>query len=102
MLQADQPADYVVATGTAYSVRDFLQFSFEHVNLDWQRYVRFDERYLRPTEVDSLIGDPSKAAAALGWAPKTLTPDLARLMVDADLAHADQIDLRGLGAHVKI
>lgn len=84
MLQHDEPTDYVVATGTAYSVRDFLQFSFEHVGLDWQKYVRFDERYLRPSEVDALIGDPSKVEALLSWKPQTLTPDLARLMVDAD------------------
>lgn len=83
MLQADAPSDYVVATGTAYTVRDFLQFSFEHVNLDWEKYVRFDERYLRPTEVDSLIGDASKARDILGWTPSVLTPELARLMVDA-------------------
>ena len=60
MLQADEPDDYVVATGTAYSVRDFLGFAFGHVGLDWEKYVRFDERYLRPTEVDELVGDPSK------------------------------------------
>jgi GDPmannose 4,6-dehydratase len=100
MLQAPEPSDYVIATGTAYSVRDFLQFSFEHVNLDWQRYVRFDERYLRPTEVDALIGDPSKAHDALGWQAKVHTPQLATLMVDADLAVAQQIDLRGLAAPV--
>ncbi len=88
MLQADQPADYVVATGTAYSVRDFLQFAFEHVGLNWEDHVRFDERYLRPAEVDSLIGDPSRAEAELGWKAETLTPELARLMVDADLATA--------------
>jgi GDPmannose 4,6-dehydratase len=86
MLQADEPSDYVVATGTAYSVRDFLQISFEHVNLDWEKYVRFDERYMRPSEVDSLIGDPTRAQETLGWTPQVLTPDLARLMVDADLA----------------
>jgi GDPmannose 4,6-dehydratase len=88
MLQADEPSDYVVATGTAYSVRDFVQVAFDHVGLDWERYVRFDERYLRPTEVDALIGDASKAAAVLGWKPRTLTPELARLMVDADYADA--------------
>ena len=88
MLQAEKPADYVVATGTAYTVKDFLQFSFEHVNLDWQKYVRFDERYLRPTEVDSLIGDPSKAMEQLSWKPQVLTPHLATLMVDADLSVA--------------
>ncbi|MGQ0576761.1 MAG: GDP-mannose 4,6-dehydratase [Pseudonocardia sp.] len=86
MLQADQPADYVIATGTAYTVRQFVEFAFEHAGLDWQRYVRFDGRYLRPSEVDSLIGDPSKAAAELGWKPKVLAPELARLMVDADCA----------------
>lgn len=90
MLQAPEPGDYVVATGTSYTVRDFLQLSFEHVGLDWQKYVKFDERYLRPTEVDDLIGDPSKAEAVLGWRATVLTPDLARLMVDADLALLEQ------------
>ena len=86
MLQADAPRDYVVATGTSYTVRDFLQISFEHVGLDWEKYVKFDQRYLRPTEVDNLIGDATKAEEILGWKPQTLTPDLARLMVDADVA----------------
>jgi GDPmannose 4,6-dehydratase len=86
MLQHDEPTDYAVATGTNYTVRDFLQIAFEHANLDWQKYVKFDERYLRPTEVDALVGDSSKAQRLLGWTPKTLTPDLARLMVDADIA----------------
>ena len=66
-------------------MRDFLRFAFEHVDLDWQEYVQFDDRYLRPTEVDDLIGDAGRAATVLGWKPQTLTPDLARLMVDADL-----------------
>jgi GDPmannose 4,6-dehydratase len=86
MLQHDEPTDYAVATGTDYTVRDFLQIAFEHANLDWQKYVKFDERYLRPTEVDALVGDSSKAQRLLGWTPNTLTPDLARLMVDADIA----------------
>lgn len=86
MLQVDEPRDYVVATGTKYSVRDFLQFSFAHAELDWERYVRFDERYLRPTEVDALVGDSSRARETLGWVPKVLTPELARIMVDADIA----------------
>lgn len=85
MLQHDTPEDFVVATGTAYSVKDFLRLSFEHVGLDWEKYVRFDERYLRPTEVDSLIGDASKASDLLGWVPKIHTPRLAAIMVDADL-----------------
>jgi len=84
MLQADEPDDFVVGTGTSYSVRDFLGFAFEHVGLDWQKHVRFDERYLRPTEVDELVGDPSKAHHALGWRARTHAPALAALMVDAD------------------
>ncbi len=86
MLQHDEPTDYVVATGTNYTVKDFLQLSFEHVGLDWEKYVKFDERYLRPTEVDALVGDASKAKDLLGWVPKVLTPELARIMVDADVA----------------
>lgn len=86
MLQAEQPDDYVVSTGTNYTVRDFLQFSFEHVGLDWEKFVRFDERYLRPTEVDALVGDSSRARNALGWVPKVMTPQLAKIMVDADIA----------------
>ncbi len=85
MLQADEPRDYVVATGTSYTVRDFVQFSFERVGLDWEKYVRFDERYLRPTEVDNLIGDASLAESVLGWKPTVMTPELAGLMVDADV-----------------
>ena len=84
MLQADEPDDFVIATGTKYSVEDFLGFAFEHAGLDWKKYVKFDERYLRPTEVDALVGDRSKAERVLGWAPKVLTPELARIMVDAD------------------
>lgn len=85
MLQHDDPTDFVVATNTAYTVRDFLRLSFEHVGLDWEKYVKFDDRYLRPTEVDSLIGDASKAKELLGWAPEVLTPRLAQIMVDADI-----------------
>jgi GDPmannose 4,6-dehydratase len=86
MLQADEPEDFVLATGTAFTVRDFLGFAFEHADLDWQKYVRFDERYLRPTEVDALVGDATKAREKLGWIPAVETPELARLMVDGDLA----------------
>ncbi|NMN97770.1 GDP-mannose 4,6-dehydratase [Antrihabitans stalactiti] len=85
MLQADEPDDFVLATGGNYSVKDFLQFSFERADLEWERYVKFDERYLRPTEVDALIGDASKAEQKLGWKPTIQTPDLARIMVDADI-----------------
>jgi len=85
MLQQDVADDYVLATNTAYTVKDFLQFSFEAVGLDWEKYVRFDERYLRPTEVDALIGDYSKAKNVLGWEPKVLTPELAQRMTLAEI-----------------
>jgi len=85
MLQAKEPDDFVVATGTRYTVRDFASMAFGHVGLDWERYVGFDQRYLRPAEVDSLVGDSSKATRVTGWTPKVLTPDLAKIMVDADL-----------------
>lgn len=85
MLQADEPDDYVLATGQDYTVKDFLTIAFEHVGLNWQDHVRFDERYLRPTEVDSLIGDASKAERNLGWKATVHTPQLAQIMVDADM-----------------
>jgi GDPmannose 4,6-dehydratase len=84
MLQANEPDDFVIATGTAYSVRDFVTMAFAHAGLDWRQHVRLDDRYLRPTEVDALIGDASKAAEVLGWKPTVLAPELATLMVDAD------------------
>ena len=86
MLQTDEPTDYVVATGTSYSVGDFVRMAFEHVGLDWEKYVKFDPRYLRPTEVDDLIGDASKARELLGWQAQVLPPELVRIMVDADIA----------------
>ncbi len=85
MLQADEPTDYVVATGTSYSVGDFVRMAFEHVGLDWEKHVKFDPRYLRPTEVDDLIGDASKAKELLGWQAEVLPPELVRIMVDADI-----------------
>jgi GDPmannose 4,6-dehydratase len=85
MLQAPDPDDYVVATGTASTVRDFVATAFGHAGLDWERYVRLDSRYERPSEVDALIGDPSRARAVLGWEPDVTAPELARLMVDADV-----------------
>jgi len=85
MLQADEPDDYVLATGGSFTVRDFVQTAFSHAGLDWQEHVRFDERYLRPTEVDALIGDASKAKERLGWVPQVDTAELARIMVDADI-----------------
>jgi len=85
MLQADEPDDYVLATGTGMTVRDFLEVAFSHAGLDWHDHVRFDERYLRPTEVDALVGDPSRAHVALGWKANVDGRELARIMVDADV-----------------
>lgn len=85
MLQHDKPMDYVLATGHAATIKDFLSYSFSHVELDWQDFVEFDSRYLRPTEVDSLIGDSSLAQRELGWHAKTMAKELAKLMVDADI-----------------
>jgi len=86
MLQADEPDDFVLATGGNFTVRTFLETAFSHVGLDWEKYVKFDERYLRPTEVDALIGDATKAEAKLGWKATVDTAELARIMVDADVA----------------
>ena len=85
MLQVDQPDDFVVATNTAYSVRDFLGYAFETVGLDWEKHVEFDEKYLRPAEVDALVGDYAKVRSQTGWEPKVLTPELARIMVEGDV-----------------
>jgi len=86
MLQTDEPRDYVLATGKGLTVREFLEISFAHAGLKWQDYVRFDERYLRPAEVDALIGDASKAAEELSWKPTVDSRELAGIMVDADIA----------------
>ena len=86
MLQQDQSDDYVLATNETHSIRDFLEVAFGHVGLDWHDHVKFDQRLLRPAEVDLLIGDYSKAKARLGWEPQTRMQALARLMVDADVA----------------
>ena len=92
MLQAEQADDYVLATGTATSVRDWVSFCFERVELDWREHVRHDAAYERPTEVDALIGDPSKAQRLLGWKAQTMPRDLAHLMVDAELLHRSARD----------
>jgi GDPmannose 4,6-dehydratase len=85
MLQQEQPDDYVIATGETHSVREFLEVAFAHAGLDWKKYVEIDPRYQRPTEVDLLIGDGSKAKNKLGWQPQTTFVDLTKLMVDADI-----------------
>ncbi|WP_069754327.1 GDP-mannose 4,6-dehydratase [Streptomyces sp. EN16] len=89
MLQCDTPDDYVVATGEGVSVRQFLEFAFEHAGLDWREHVRYDPKYERPSEVDALIGDASKAEELLGWKPEVKSRELARIMVDADIRWLD-------------
>ena len=85
MLQQKSPSDYVVATGVGATIRDFCEQSFSRVNLNWEKYVEIDDRYVRPTEVDALIGDNSKIRDELNWTPTTNWKDLANLMIDADL-----------------
>lgn len=85
MLQQDQPDDYVIATNETHSVREFLEVTFAHAGLDWQKYVEIDARYYRPAEVELLIGDASKAKRQMGWEPKIKFVELAKLMVDADI-----------------
>ena len=85
MLQQPEGDDYVVATNETHSIREFLDLAFDHVGLDWKKYVEIDPRYYRPAEVDLLIGDASKAKQKLGWEPKTKFADLVKLMVDADM-----------------
>jgi GDPmannose 4,6-dehydratase len=85
MLQVDKPDDYVIATGECHTVRDFLDLAFGHLDLDWKKHVEIDPRYFRPTEVDELRGDMSKARRQLQWEPKVKFAELVRMMVDADL-----------------
>jgi GDPmannose 4,6-dehydratase len=89
MLQQDQPDDYVVATGEAHSVQDLVEVACAHVGLDWQKHVGVDPRFLRPAEVDHLIGDPAKAHRVLGWRPSVDFKGLVHMMVDADLARIE-------------
>jgi len=86
MLQRDKPSDYVVATGIGATVKDFAEAAFARVGLNWEDHIEVDEKYIRPTEVDALIGDPSKATKELNWKATTHWKELAELMVDADMA----------------
>ncbi len=85
MVQQDQPNDYVIATGEAHSVQEFVEVAFAHAGLDWQKHVGVDPRFLRPAEVDHLIGDPAKAKKELGWEPSVTFKQLVAMMVDADI-----------------
>jgi GDPmannose 4,6-dehydratase len=86
MLQQDRPADFVIGTNTSYTIRDLCRIAFERVDLDWQKHVQSDERFMRPTEIAASRGDFSKAKAQLGWEPKISFEQLIHSMVDADLA----------------
>lgn len=90
MLQQKNAQDYVIATGETHSVREFLDEAFSYVGLDWKKYVKIDKRYLRPTEVDLLLGDSTKARKQLGWKPKVNFKQLVKMMVDADMALVDR------------
>jgi GDPmannose 4,6-dehydratase len=103
MLQAEKPDDYVVATGEAYSVREFAEKTFAHLKLDYRDYVEVDPRYFRPAEVDYLLGDPSKAKAQLDWAPKVSFDRLVSMMVENDLELAKkELTLREAGHKVAL
>jgi GDPmannose 4,6-dehydratase len=95
MLQQPDPDDYVIATGETHSVKEFLELSFKCAGLEWDEYVEIDERYFRPTEVDVLLGDATKARTLLGWKPKTSFKELIQLMVHSDL------DAYGMSRHYK-
>ena len=95
MLQQDEPDDYVIATNETHSIKEFLDLAFGYVNLSWEDYVVFDERYLRPAEVDLLIGDSTKAREKLGWEPSVTFEELVHLMVEADLKALGLIPLNG-------
>jgi GDPmannose 4,6-dehydratase len=90
MLQQDEPDDYVIATGESHAVHEFLGEAFNYVGLDWHELVEIDPKYYRPAEVDLLLGDANKAKEKLGWQPKTRFKELVRVMMDADIALAEQ------------
>jgi GDPmannose 4,6-dehydratase len=90
MMQAEQPDDYVIATGETHSVREFLEEAFGYLGLDWEKYVEIDPRYFRPAEVDLLLGDPTKAKTILGWEPKVSFKELVKIMVDSDMKLAER------------
>jgi GDPmannose 4,6-dehydratase len=89
MLQIDEPKDFVIGTGTDFSVKDFVKIAFDHVGLNWENHIKFDSRYLRPTEVDSLVGNSELAFRELNWKATVLPDQLARIMVDHDLKAVD-------------
>ena len=99
MLQQDRPKDYVIGTGESHSVKEFLEEAFDYLGLDWREYTEIDQRYLRPTEVESLLADASEAKKELGWNPKVAFKELVRVMVDRDLELID-IEPPGKGQRI--
>jgi len=99
ILQQDHPDDYVIGTGKSHSVQEFLEEAFAYVDLDWQKYVEIDQRYFRPTEVDFLLADTSKARKELDWEPKVVFRELVRIMVDADM-EASRVEPPGEGKKI--
>ena len=85
MLQQERPDDYVIATNETHTVQEFVELAFARADLDWKQYVKIDKKFMRPAEVDLLIGDPLKAKKTLGWEPKTSFKELVHMMVDSDL-----------------
>jgi GDPmannose 4,6-dehydratase len=99
MLQQDKPDDYVIGSGEAHSVKEFLEEAFAYVNLDWRKYIKIDPRYFRPTEVEFLLADTSKAKKELGWEPKVTFKDLVKIMVDCDM-EIENLDPIGEGKKI--
>jgi len=99
MMQQPTAEDFVIATGETHSVREFVEETFGLLGMDWQKYVELDQRYLRPSEVDLLLGDPSKAQRAFGWRPKVTFKELVKMMVEADMDLAKQEQM--IAAHDK-
>ncbi|MBM4398770.1 MAG: GDP-mannose 4,6-dehydratase, partial [Candidatus Cloacimonetes bacterium] len=89
MLQQDEPDDYVIATGISHSVKDLIKITFDHLGLDWEKYVKIDPTLLRPAEVDFLMGDSTKAKTKLGWKPRVTFLELVRMMVDHDIKEVE-------------
>ncbi len=99
MLQQAEPTDYVIATGETHSVREFLEAAFSHAGLNYQDYVQIDPAFLRPAEVDRLIGDPSRAKRELNWMPQSSFMNLVQMMVESDLRYVRDFEASGR-AHV--
>jgi GDPmannose 4,6-dehydratase len=94
MLQQQTPEDFVVATGETHTVKELIEVAFGHVGLDWEKYVVIDPKFIRPAEVDLLIGDPAKAKRILGWQPEVSFKNLVTMMVDADLERLKKLAAR--------